>query len=62
LNFAFSGLFAFMGVANLVAAHYLSCDAWVNFKFYGLTGIMFVFFIGLSVAISKHVDIDKDAA
>ena len=34
------------GTANLLVAFYASENTWVNFKLFGLMGLMFVFFLG----------------
>ena len=34
------------GAANLVVARYASMDTWVDFKIWGLMGIMFLFLVG----------------
>jgi len=55
LNVAWATFFVFMGGANLVAVHYLSCNDWVNFKLYGLTGLMFVFVIAQGLLLAKYM-------
>jgi intracellular septation protein len=37
-----------------VAFNY-SQDTWVNFKLFGITGIMFVFIIGQTLLLSKYL-------
>jgi len=48
-----------MGAANLGAMNLLSCDGWVSFKLYGLTGLMFVFIIGQALLLAKYVEEEK---
>lgn len=55
LNIAWAGFLFAMGAANLVAMQWLSCDGWVSFKLYGLTGLMFVFVIGQAVLLAKYM-------
>jgi intracellular septation protein len=59
LNLAWSGLFIMLGVLNLYVAWNFSTDTWVNFKLFGVTGIMFVFIIAQAVMLSKHMDANK---
>ena len=56
LNVAWILFFAFMGIVNLIAVHQLSCNAWVNFKFYGFTGLLFIFAMGQALFLARYVD------
>jgi len=56
LNASWVLFFIVMGAINLVVVYNLSCDAWVNFKFYGFTGLMLAFVIGQSVMLARYVD------
>jgi len=58
LNLAWIGFFIVMGVVNLYVAFSFSTEAWVNFKTFGLMGLMFVFIIGQTFYLSKYM---KDA-
>lgn len=65
LNLAWVAFFAAMGLLNLYVAYNFSTAAWVNFKLFGITGLMFVFLIAQGLMLSKHVkdaDAPKDAA
>jgi len=42
LNFIWAFFFICLGSINLYVAYYFSNDAWVNFKFYGITSALFV--------------------
>lgn len=42
LNTVWALFFLVMGTVNLYIAYNFSNDAWVNFKFYGITGALFV--------------------
>jgi len=55
LNIAWAMLFLALGFLNLYVAHHYSQDIWVNFKLFGITGIMFVFIIMQTVLISKYL-------
>jgi intracellular septation protein len=59
LNLAWSAFFAVLGVVNLYVAFNYSTDAWVNFKLFGATGMMFVFVLLQSLWLSKYIEEDK---
>lgn len=62
LNLAWVIFFTVMGVLNWYLAFVLfkgDTDAWVNFKTFGITGIMFVFIVAQTVYLSRHI---KDQA
>lgn len=42
LNIVWAAFFIILGTINLYIAYNFSNDAWVNFKFYGITGSLFV--------------------
>lgn len=42
LNIVWALFFASLGTINLYVAYYFSNDAWVNFKFYGITSALFI--------------------
>lgn len=45
LNIFWALFFIALGSLNLYVAYFYSNDAWVNFKFYGITGALFLFSI-----------------
>lgn len=55
LNFAWAMLFTALGFLNLYVAFNYSQDTWVNFKLFGITGIMFGFIIVQTLFISKYL-------
>ncbi len=57
LNFIWSGFFVFAGAVNLFVAFsgYFSESQWVNFKVFGLMGMLVVFVIAQSLWLSKHM-------
>lgn len=62
LNLAWVAFFTAMGVLNWYVAFILfkgNTDAWVSFKAFGTTAIMFVFIIGQTIFLSRHM---KDQA
>lgn len=58
LNWAWGGFFILLGFANLYVAFNYSQDFWVNFKLFGITGIMFLFIILQTVCIAKYLPKD----
>jgi intracellular septation protein len=44
-----------LGFLNLYVAFNYSLDAWVNFKLFGVTGMMFVFIIAQTVLLRKYL-------
>lgn len=58
INLAWAGLFIMLGCLNLYVAFNYSQDFWVNFKLFGITGIMFVFIILQTFFIAKYLPKD----
>jgi intracellular septation protein len=59
LTWSWVGFFAGLAALNgYVATHY-SLDTWVNFKVWGVMGIMLVFFLGLGLYLAKYVKTDN---
>jgi len=64
LNASWGIFFVFMGIANLVVAFNFSTETWVNFKLFGVMGLMLVFVIGQSMMLNNYLDktgLDKEA-
>lgn len=62
LNLAWIVFFTFMGALNWYLAFVLfkgNTDAWVSFKAFGATAIMFVFIVAQTIYLSRHM---KDQA
>lgn len=62
LGLAWMTFFVALGFINLLAAFVIFKDndsAWVNFKLFGMTGIMFVFIIVQTVFLSKYITEEK---
>ncbi len=54
--------FLVLGAVNLLAAFVVFKDntsAWVNFKVFGITGMLFVFIIGQAAFLSKYIEEEK---
>lgn len=55
LSLAWAAFFGLMGLVNLYVAYYFSTAAWVNFKLFGFTGLMFAFVIAQSLLLAKYM-------
>ena len=55
LNLAWAALFFGLGFLNLYVAFNYSQDIWVDFKLFGITGILFVFIIAQTLLLSKYL-------
>jgi len=55
LSLAWALFFGAMGVINLYVAYNFSTAAWVDFKLFGFTGLIFAFVIGQSLFLARHM-------
>ena len=60
LNLAWAVFFAFCGVLNWYIAFNYDLETWVNFKVFGLTGLMFTFSIVTILSLSKYMKDDSE--
>ena len=60
LNLAWAIFFAFCGALNWYIAFNFALETWVNFKVFGLTGLMFAFSIITILSLSKYMTNDSD--
>jgi intracellular septation protein len=60
LNLSWAAFFILMGAANLYVAFHFSEDAWVNFKLFGLLGMMLAFVLAQGLMLAKYLE-DKDS-
>ncbi|HEX6929359.1 MAG TPA: septation protein A [Gammaproteobacteria bacterium] len=58
LNGMWIAFFVVLGVLNLYVMFNYDTDTWVDFKFYGVLGLTFVFVLLQAVYLSRHVDFD----
>lgn len=58
-NLAWSGFFAALGVLNLYVAYNYSTETWVNFKLFGITGMLFACVLLQVMALSKYLQPDE---
>jgi len=56
LNWSWAAFFVFMGLANLYVAFNFSTDLWVNFKLFGVTGLMLIFVLIQGLLLARHMD------
>jgi intracellular septation protein len=55
LNFVWAIFLVLLGFLNLYVAFNYTENAWVNFKLFGVTSIMFIFIIGQTLALKKYL-------
>jgi intracellular septation protein len=60
VNLSWSVFFAVLGVVNLYVAFNYSTDSWVDFKLFGVTGMILVFVLLQAMALSKYMEEDKE--
>lgn len=59
LNLIWACFFLIMGGINLYIAYHYSNDAWVNFKFYGITGALFLFSLFQAFYLMRYLSDEK---
>jgi len=59
LNFCWSAFFFILGGINLYVAYYFSNDAWVNFKFYGITAALILLSIVQTLYLMRYMTDSK---
>lgn len=55
LTFAWVGFLLLMGLANIAVAYTFSEAQWVNYKLFGSTALMIIFFLGQGLYLSRHL-------
>lgn len=56
LNLSWASFFTVMGGVNLYVAYNYPEDTWVNFKLFGILGMMLVFVVLQGAMLSKYID------
>lgn len=56
MNLSWALFFLILGTVNIFIAYHFSTDAWVNFKFYGILGLLLVFSVLQAVCLSRYLD------
>ena len=59
LNALWAGFFILLGSINLYVAYALSNDAWVNFKFYGITAALLLFSLIQAIFLMRYLSEPK---
>jgi len=55
LNAAWAIFFLSMGTVNIYIAYHYSTDTWVNFKFYGILGLLLAFSFAQGIYLSRYL-------
>jgi intracellular septation protein len=55
LNTAWTAFFALMGALNLWVAYNFATPTWVNFKLFGIMGLLLVFALGQGLYLSRYM-------
>lgn len=59
LNIAWTAFFALMGALNLWVAYRFETPTWVNFKLFGIMGLLLVFALGQGLYLSRYISDEK---
>ena len=59
LNMSWVIFFLLLGAVNLYVAFNFSEQTWVNFKMFGILGLSFLFAIGQSLFLAKHISVEN---
>ncbi len=59
LNISWVLFFIFLGILNLYVVYHYDTDTWVNFKLFGVTGLMLVFIIAQGFYFSRYLPEDE---
>jgi intracellular septation protein len=62
MSWMWIGFFAFMGAANLYVAHHYPTAAWVNFKVFWSTGLLFVFALVQGLVLARYIPDGEEKA
>ncbi|MGA2091310.1 MAG: septation protein A [Endomicrobiales bacterium] len=62
MNFGWGAFFAVLGAVNLGVAYTCTTATWVNFKLFGIMGLMFVFIIVQAFLMSPYIKDDVPAS
>ncbi|SRR5579883_560180 len=59
LNLAWTVFFLFLGSINIYIAYTFSTETWVNFKLYGILGLLFLFSIFQALYLARYLSVEK---
>ena len=60
LNLSWGAFFIVIGFVNLWVAFSFSTSDWVNFKLFGLMGMMLIFMVGQGLLLTKYMDKEEN--
>lgn len=60
VNLAWGLFFAVLGAINLFVAFNFPTDIWVDFKLFGVTGLIFLFILAQAAMLAKYVEAHKN--
>jgi len=59
LNIGWMVFFTFIGFLNIYVVYHYSTNTWVDFKLFGILGLMILFVIIQAIYLSRHMEIVK---
>lgn len=60
LNVAWAGFFLFLGSLNLFVIYHFDTETWVNFKLFGIMGLMILFILLQAYYLSHYIEATPD--
>jgi intracellular septation protein len=60
LNLMWVLFWTFLGVANLYVMYHFDTATWVNFKLFGLMGLMIVFIVAQSIYMAPYIETEEN--
>lgn len=57
MNISWALFFLILGTINIFVAYHFSTDTWVNFKFYGILGLLMLFSILQAICLSRYIEV-----
>ena len=56
LNWSWAGFFTAIGALNLYVAFHYTRDQWVDFKLFGVSGLMLLFVLAQALFLARHIE------
>lgn len=56
MNLTWALFFLILGTVNIFIAYHFSTDTWVNFKFYGILGLLILFSVLQALCLSRYLE------
>ena len=56
LNWSWAGFFTAIGALNLYVAFHFTRDQWVDFKLFGVSGLMLLFVLAQALFLARHIE------